>query len=1254
LKSALFRSGSGSRQRFYWLACLLLCALFGHAQTQVDINRQTRGVLQLNRGGTGQASWVGGRCVQVAPDGSKLEVAPAACMSGTGPAGSLVRWVVGSTLGGSSLTEGTSDVSSSKPIKAELRDQGGAVFNVKAYGAKGDNVTDDTQAIQDAIDACPNGGVVFFPAGSYRITAPLSIVNKAVALVGAHHRFTALMPTGSSAIAINSDYAVRVAHLTIYAGTGQASGALISVTGPGHWGNVNSTFEDLVIRGGYNGIHLVKAIRTIVSRARFNEWNNAAILAEHDDPDTGYLTVRDCRFAWPHNTTSSYGIYVRDAVGVRITGNDFWGVALPIYYYRNVTVDSYMFEITSNTMDIVRNGGIVVEHTGTGYVWSGTIANNRIYGNDLVENSSAIQVSGSVYDWTISNNSIHCPWTRNAYGIRVEGLGLVTITGNVTIACSTPIMENVSTASSVVASGNLMMWGGSPTATGKLLLSDATLNYASLSGLAAANGSIVYCSDCTAAAPCASGGTGAIARRINGAWVCSEGGGGGGGVSGSGTAGRLPVWTSPSSLGDSAVSEGTSEVSSTKPIKAELRDQGGAVFNVKAFGAVGGGATDDRTAIQAALNAAQAVGGTVYVPAGIYVVSGPLSITGRVRITGDNNRTSILSTQSTTTGILSIDTFDAVIIDNVQFTSPTNSTAGALISITGPLTYGNIGSRITNCLFYGGYDQINVDAAIFLTIEGNRFAGAARYPIRVNNSYNADYAGIMITRNWLNGLTGVGIHIDNISGVMITGNHFLTGTIPIEMTYTSNETVYGLLIADNIMDIFSTSGIKLTQSGSGGFGNVTIVNNQITPISGSNRKMVDISGNFTGIIQGNEVWCTFGESGEVGISVDTTYGVWSVSGNTVRACANAISVTPTSELVSVSNNRFYWIGSAPFVGNARTRVTEENLTYAQLGEWADGSLVYCTDCTVAATCASGGTGAFARRVNGAWVCFDEHSHTLAGDVTGDVGSTTVARIQGRNVSNAAPSDGQALVWNASESQWKPTTVSGGGGSFNPLDDTVLWFREDFPNIGTSTHQIGTYGWGANCSGPISLVSKTGSSPFKKAYRMETGTTSSNICQITLGSTGSSATVLGALGSYGSWDSIFSFRNNSVASTGMGLFVGYIVGGSNVPGAGASTARIGVEYDTSRGDTDFMFVACNGTNCTRQSSGVSFDTAWHKLRIRSQTAGTILFSLDGGTEVSIDTNVPTGALAPMFGVRTAESAAKRVETDRWYWSGPNAQ
>lgn len=57
---------------------------------------------------------------------------------------------------------------------------------------------------------------------------------------------------------------------------------------------------------------------------------------------------------------------------------------------------------------------------------------------------------------------------------------------------------------------------------------------------------------------------------------------------------------------------------------------------------------------------------------------------------------------------------------------------------------------------------------------------------------------------------------------------------------------------------------------------------------------------------------------------------------------------------------------------------------------------------------------------------------LAGDVTGTQLSTTVARIQSRNVSSTPPLDGQVLKYNGATNQWIPGTdnagTSGGGGT----------------------------------------------------------------------------------------------------------------------------------------------------------------------------------------------------------------------------------
>lgn len=59
------------------------------------------------------------------------------------------------------------------------------IINVKDYGALGDGVADDSSEIQAAINACPTGGTVYFPRGSYRafrikITKNLSIIGDGI------------------------------------------------------------------------------------------------------------------------------------------------------------------------------------------------------------------------------------------------------------------------------------------------------------------------------------------------------------------------------------------------------------------------------------------------------------------------------------------------------------------------------------------------------------------------------------------------------------------------------------------------------------------------------------------------------------------------------------------------------------------------------------------------------------------------------------------------------------------------------------------------------------------------------------------------------------------------------------------------------------------------------------------------------------------------------------------------------------------
>jgi hypothetical protein len=53
------------------------------------------------------------------------------------------------------------------------------VINVKDYGANGDGTTDDRNAIQKAIDSAgQNGGIVYFPKGTYKVSATVSLPSK--------------------------------------------------------------------------------------------------------------------------------------------------------------------------------------------------------------------------------------------------------------------------------------------------------------------------------------------------------------------------------------------------------------------------------------------------------------------------------------------------------------------------------------------------------------------------------------------------------------------------------------------------------------------------------------------------------------------------------------------------------------------------------------------------------------------------------------------------------------------------------------------------------------------------------------------------------------------------------------------------------------------------------------------------------------------------------------------------------------------
>lgn len=99
------------------------------------------------------------------------------------------------------------------------------LINVLNMGAVGNGVTDDSAAIQAAIDSAPNLAVIYFPPGTYRIEEALNL-KSGIILRGAGYKLTHITCLSASGC-INIQGAIAGSFVNIQNGLGQGSNQIL-------------------------------------------------------------------------------------------------------------------------------------------------------------------------------------------------------------------------------------------------------------------------------------------------------------------------------------------------------------------------------------------------------------------------------------------------------------------------------------------------------------------------------------------------------------------------------------------------------------------------------------------------------------------------------------------------------------------------------------------------------------------------------------------------------------------------------------------------------------------------------------------------------------------------------------------------------------------------------------------------------------------------------------------------------------------
>ena len=303
-------------------------------------------------------------------------------------------------------------VPSSDVFVPPARARGGAVLNVRDYGAYGDGVHDDTAAIQRAISALPQaGGTVVVPPGTYMVDAVKSIRLRSLMHLQLDHAAKLVaLPNAAGRYYVVNAYKVSDVEISGGQAIGERDRHLATT---GEWGHCvmvrgckRVTVRDMRMANGWgDGISIGAADGTTTVLSEDVVVANIVCSGNRRQGMTigrsKNVRVHDSEFSYTGGIKPSCGIDIEpDLVGTSITDgvliqncwihhNDSNGIQV-YKEVRNVTIQGCKIEYNQGY-------GVLGLTAASGQILDNQFLHNRLYGIGLRAATTGYSVSGNTF-----------------------------------------------------------------------------------------------------------------------------------------------------------------------------------------------------------------------------------------------------------------------------------------------------------------------------------------------------------------------------------------------------------------------------------------------------------------------------------------------------------------------------------------------------------------------------------------------------------------------------------------------------------------------------------------------------------------------------------------------------------------------------------------------------------------------------------------------------------------------------------------